>query len=243
MKFLKLAITTLLLLPAMAFAATKVTFVGDVNYKPYVYMDYGVPTGKYVDIVEKAFALMPDYELEWKLMKWEDALMEVKNGDAFAIVPPYYRPEERPYIHPYSDPAVLEEKVVLFCNKDSAKDSMEYPKDFAGLTFTNDSKSASPGTELLKMVESGSITMYETPASKVNFESVVDGQSNCYVNNSLMIEALLNETGQVESNFYTRVLTTEKGYVGFAKNAAKFPYKDDFVKKFNKALKTVVEGK
>lgn len=242
MKSIKATLAAFLLLPAATFAATKVTFVGDASYKPYVYMDFGDPSGKYVEIIEKAFTLMPDYEVEWNLMKWEDALKQIETGEAFAIVPPYLRPNVRPYIDPYSEP-VLEEQIVLLCTKSSVKENMEnFPQDFSGLVFTNDSRNQSPGNEFFDMVEDGAITLYETPATKVNVESLIEGNANCYVNNNLTIEAVLSSLGKTTNDFYTKTLKTEKGYVGFAKNSDKFPFKEDFIKKFNEALKKVTNN-
>ena len=70
--------------------------------------------GIYADIIREVTSAMPDYEVVLKPMPWRRGLSMVEQGTAFAIFPPYYMPDTRPYMWPYSQP-MLDEELVVMC--------------------------------------------------------------------------------------------------------------------------------
>ncbi len=70
--------------------------------------------GIYADIVRSVTASMDEYEVVLKAMPWRRGLSMVEQGSAFAIFPPYYQPDSRPWMWPYSQP-LLDEELVVMC--------------------------------------------------------------------------------------------------------------------------------
>ena len=98
------------------FAAEKIHVVitADAGYPPYSYLEKGKPTGIYFHILQKIFEnFNSQYSIEIKSLPWNDAVDKVKNGEAFAVYPPYEVPESRPWME-YSDP-ILQETIAVFC--------------------------------------------------------------------------------------------------------------------------------
>ncbi|MBT4963080.1 MAG: transporter substrate-binding domain-containing protein [Francisellaceae bacterium] len=242
MKIKRLFLSTIfaMLLAPLAFATTVVTMVGDANYKPFIYDEQGVAKGKYVDIVSQAFELMPDYELRWQMMPWQEGLDAVKNGNAFAIVPPYYRPNERPWISPYSEPLYTEDFVVVCNNTAMSQPRNYFPNDYLGLTFTGDTGNTA-GNPFSVLVKEGKIKLIESDSSMNNLEMVSSGQADCYTNNSILVDNLMIDMPSLSKGLVIKKVSSENAHVGFAKNSSKFPYKNDFIQKFNAALKQVKE--
>lgn len=218
-------------------AVTKVTIVGDADYAPYAYIENKEAKGVYVDVLKKVFEQMPEYEVEFKMVPWKRALKEVQSGSSLAVFPPYYHPTKRPWIDPYSEP-ILEEKTVLFCNKEKIPaDKDNFPQAYHGLKFGMNAGFKIGGEEFLKDVESGLISIDEVKGAELNFKKLAIGRNHCYMNARLPAYAeirKLKEGGlDVSDIVEIKTVKSDKGYLGFAKNADNFPFKDDFVKKFN----------
>lgn len=108
--------------------------VADDNYPPYSYTKNAKPAGIYNIILKKIFSKMPSYNVTIRPMPWKRALQEVEQGKVFAISPPYYHINKRPFIWPYSMP-ILDEKVALYCHKELTLQRIfkEWPRDYFGL--------------------------------------------------------------------------------------------------------------
>ena len=80
----------LLLVNSSVLGKQPVLIYGDINYPPYSFYKEGRPEGIYVNTLRSAFARMPDYDVEIKMIPWKRGLEYVKKSEAVAMVPPYY---------------------------------------------------------------------------------------------------------------------------------------------------------
>lgn len=94
----------------------RVTIFADDAYPPYSYVENGRAVGIYPEILRAADVLMTEFEIELQPIPWRRGLKLLEAGRIFALLPPYYYPQRRPYIHPYSDPILDEEVVVCSAN-------------------------------------------------------------------------------------------------------------------------------
>jgi hypothetical protein len=78
---------------------------------------------------------MPDYHVKLTAVPWRRGLMLIETGQGFALDPPYFRPDERPYMK-YSV-ALFDEELSIFC--DSAiiakRKPKVWPDDYFNLTI------------------------------------------------------------------------------------------------------------
>lgn len=229
-------------------AATQVKITGDADYAPYSYIEEKEAKGVYVDVLKAIFSEMPEYEVTFEMVPWKRALKEVEAGHSFAVFPPYYHPTKRPWIDPYSEP-ILEEKTVLFCNKNNVPENKDdFPNAYHGLKFGLNAGFKIGGEAFWKAVDGGLISIDEVKGAELNFKKLAIGRNHCYMNARIPaymeINKLKNGGLDVSDIVEIKTVKTDKGYLGFAKNAIQFPFKNDFVKKFNTLLtKLKAEGK
>lgn len=211
---------------ATALAAQKVTIVGDSDYPPYSFDNNGEMDGIYVRILQKIFPQMTDYDIEFKLIPWKRGLAQVEKGEVLGIVPPYYRPDKRPWIKPYSDP-IIKEEVAVFCNKKvMSTPRTQFPDDYFGLTFANNKGYASGGKAFLDAVASGKITMEEATGTDTNLQKLASGRVDCYINDKqaiLMTIKQLSAKGKLKGRpddvVESQIISAEDGYIGFSAKA------------------------
>lgn len=233
-------------LSTTTFAAQKqdVIIYGDASYRPYSWEENGVFKGVYVDILNKAFAQMEDYQVTLKAVPWKRGLKMIKTGNAFALFPPYFYPKHRPYIKPYSTP-IFTEKTILVCRKDiNSINRKRWPEDYFGLTIGQSSGYLLGGEKFLQAVKNKNIYMSESLRAEQNLLMVGTGRIDCYVNDELAIQT---ELASIKSNFdhfkvlenidRGKIVSYEDSYLGFTHiNEQKFPYKKDFIKQFNRII-------
>ena len=99
-----------------AHAVTQVEIIADDNYPPFSYRKGFHSVGLYPQILNAVFAKMPKYQVIIRPLPWRRGLAMMQEGTGFAIFPPYYFPDKRPYLSDYSPP-LLEEQVTLFCSR------------------------------------------------------------------------------------------------------------------------------
>lgn len=221
-----------------AVAAQKVVIVGDSEYPPYSFDNGGKMDGIYVRILQKIFPQMEGYDVEFKLVPWKRGLALVEKGEVLGIVPPYYRPEKRPWLKPYSDP-IIKEEVAVFCNKKvMGKPRANFPADYYGLTFANNTGFASGGKVFLEAVESGKIKMEESKSTDTNLKKLASGRVDCYINDKQAILWTLKQLasqGGVDAGAVveSQIISGEEGYIGFSSKRTEAA---DFAAKFNKLL-------
>lgn len=231
------------LFSGLSFAETSITVYADDGYAPYSYKEGTEAKGLYIEILKAAFAKMSDYKVTIEPVPWKRALKYMETGEGFAIVPPYYRPKERPFINPYSEP-LFEEEVVVFCREDFLKAPRpNWPADYLGLKVARNAGYTSGGDEFMKAVNEGKIKLDEAKTNRENILKLLEGHTDAYINDRISILQAF-KTVQAESDKYKNVkilegalVSKEKGYLGFtAMDNGKFAFKDDFVKKFNAAI-------
>jgi polar amino acid transport system substrate-binding protein len=209
-------------------SAQRVTIYGDSGYPPYSFNFNGTIRGIYVEILESAFSRMNNYVVEIKLMPWKRILLGIEYGKFFAIFPPYFRPEQRPWIDVYSAP-ILEESYSVYCRKEILNNPRpNWPEDYRDLQVGLNLGYAIPEIDRVKN--------QKATTSIQNIKKLLSGKIDCYANNSKSTLYLLKQLGADTSILKegTRI-STEFGYLAFS--AGNNPhYKKDFIEKFNSII-------
>jgi polar amino acid transport system substrate-binding protein len=236
----------LFLAPMAACADTLVTLLLDEAYPPYSYRTGDEAAGIYADILRAAEPQLRGYRLKLEPQPWRRALAEVEAGRALAIVPPYHRPRERPWIAPYSVP-ILEERVVVFCHHQvfAKGPRKRWPDDYQGLRFGNNPGYLSADQPFWHAVRRGLILIEEAPGNRANLQKLLRQRIDCYFNERLAILAelaLMRRDGLYDPNDATPLvegptISVEHGHVGYSNtDNARFPFKADFVRQLNAAI-------
>lgn len=210
-------------------AAQQVTVYGENAYVPYAFLKGDTPNGIYVEILKKAFSKMDGYDVTIELVPWKRALNLVETGRGFACFAPYYRPKQRPWISPWSEP-IIKEGFAAYCRKDVLSSPRpNWPADYKDLEIGIISGYAVPNKEEL--------SIQEADDNEVNLKKVMAGRIDCFVNDDASVRYSMKQmnipAGKVAKGTQ---ISNENGYLGFSK-ANTAPYKDDFVKKFNAVIK------
>jgi len=229
-----------------------VTILSDNGYPPYSYVENGIPKGIYVDLInEVAKEMASDYKIKIRPLPWKRALQEIKNGREFAVMPPYVH-AQREYIWPYSSPLAYE-RVVVFCHdKINFKEHISRQRQVitsplnvgmnAGYLILNE--------QLSRAKRDNKIRIWENHSTVANIQKLLDKRIDCYLNDPLSTQWVLNNLPKknslislegVKQSMEVMVQTAHIGYSNV--NPQKFHFKDDFVKKFNKALEVVKRNK
>lgn len=201
-----------------------ITIIGDQSYAPYSYMDNGVAKGLYVDILEKAFAKINNYQVELQMVPWKRGLAMIKEGTKFAIFPPYFWPDKRQFISRYSK-AIYQEKVVAICNRFTVPAKQrQWPRDYLGMKIGTNRGFLSPGPEFFKLVEREKINLIYTKNSNTALRMLMLKRIDCYVNSKLAIQWHLKEfnhssiyknlTGNL---YYSASISENNAHIGYSK--------------------------
>lgn len=236
------------ILPPSSHASELVTIGFDQNYYPFSYVDQdGTPRGIYTEILQQAFARMEGYQVVVQGYPWKRLMRLVENGNIFAAYPPYYWPQKRPWMAPYSEP-ILTERVTLYCNKQridvsSLPQPLRWPESFYGYIIGNDTGFETPGPEFFTAVEKGQIFVHEDSTLR-NVKLLLLGRTDCYVNGELSILHTikqfidLGEMQHASTQLYKALTIRENdGYLGYAKHSQAYPFKNDFVERLDIILR------
>lgn len=227
--YLSFIFAFLILFSATASAAQKVTVYGDDAYAPYSFLNGSTPDGIYVKILQAAFAKMGDYDVTIELVPWKRAMKLVERGTAFAAFPPYYRPEQRPWIDPYSEP-IIQEGLAAYCRKEVMSSPRgNWPDDYKDLEIGVNAGFSVPNAEVLKIQESAN--------NEANIKKLQAGRIDCYVNDDASIKYSMKQMNIPAGAIVKGTqISLENGYLGFSKNN-NAGYKADFLQKFNAVIK------
>ncbi|BCS99040.1 ABC transporter substrate-binding protein [Desulfoluna limicola] len=240
-------VTIFLLAGGATATVTEVSVYCDDNYPPYSYEVDGQARGVYTAILNTAFSRMEGYRVTIVPIPWKRGLHYIKSGEGFAIFPPYYRPETRPYMWPYSDP-ILREELVVFCRQDvlTAAPRKKWPDDFFGLTLGQNAGFLTGGEAFDEAVKKGDITIDEAMSNRINILKLGIRRVDCYINarlsiawelNRLKKEGLYDEGGKHDVLKEALVISSEWGYLGFTRmDFGRFYFKEDFIAKFNTVI-------
>ncbi|BBP82644.1 MULTISPECIES: substrate-binding periplasmic protein [unclassified Pseudomonas] len=234
---------------AQAQTPIEVTILCDSGYPPYSYEVKGEAKGLYTDILRSVFALMPGYKVTIRPVPWPRGLAEVAKGNAFALYPPYYRPDERPWME-YSRP-IMEESLAVFIRPGLAgtRHFDDFPSAYAGLRVGLNSGFVTVNSQRYReMVEAGEIDQSYARDNRTNLLKLLHQRIDVYINDRLSILwelQQMREDGSITEEEAASlvegpVLASERGHLGFTRlNAAAYPYRADFMQRFDTALAKV----
>lgn len=248
---LRLAFACALLLGRAEADPIEVTILCDSGYPPYSYEENGEARGLYTDILRSVFKRMPEYHVSIRPLPWPRGLAEIAKGSAFALYPPYYRPEERPWME-YSRP-ILEERLAVFIRPGLAgkRHFEDFPRAYAGLRVgLNSGFVTVDDVRYRDMVESGVIDQSYARDNRTNLLKLLHQRTDVYINDRLSILWELQRMvrdGSLNHDEASRLvegptLSTEHGHLGFSRlNTEAYPYRADFIQHFNTALGEVLD--
>jgi len=220
---------------------------------PYAFKnEKGVLTGVYIEIVKKAISRMPDYNVSFVVVPWARAKKVIKEGTAFAILPPYFHAHDwltdsepkRPYIWPYSLSLYMQRDVVICNEKVIIKQKPKYPNDYEGLDFVMWRGDGRAGFKFDKMVEEKKINLTLLKDIKSTIKFLQKGRADCTITSKLSFfwyikqmkktkEYQKNDRGIILKEIAT--ISSNEGYLGYTdiNDETNFPYKKDFSIKFD----------
>ena len=231
-------------------AVTQVEIIADDNYPPFSYRKGFHSVGLYPQILNAVFAKMPKYQVIIRPLPWRRGLTMMRMGTGFAIFPPYYFPEKRPYLAHYSAP-LLQEQVTLFCSRQYLdqlkvklnKETVHWPDDFEGAVI-----GINPGYLLLddafwQRHRSGFYRIEEGINNRKNLLKVASGRMSCLVNSRMSVfwdlQNLVQEKADILADeiVQVRVLNFQQGYLAFSLDKLRrYSYRSDFIRSFEQAF-------
>ncbi|MCP4077016.1 MAG: amino acid ABC transporter substrate-binding protein [Gammaproteobacteria bacterium] len=222
-----------------------VIWVND-SHPPYTYEKDGKAMGIYIEVMEKISQRMNGYTMKFNPAPWQRVKKEIKRGNAFAFMPPYYHGHDWEYIWPYSLP-IMEEKVVLVCRNEILETPRpNWPDDYLGLLIGNNTGyDGFGGPRFRQYVSEGKMALQELKTTEQNILTLVKGRSDCYMVNHfsfIMEKKQLIESGRVNADAMQKiklgpVISADAVYMGFTdRDNGKFDFKKDFHQKINNEL-------
>lgn len=193
-----------------------VTLVQDSDYPPFMIAEPSGPAGIYADIIREADRRLQDYDILLTASSWPRAKHLVETGQINGLVGTYHKPVRRPWIRHYSTPLATE-TVYVYCRDGVAKKSWDYPKDYAGLLFTNNAGFATPGTEFFEMVDQGKIEVVEEQTTDENLRLLHLGRADCYVQEQVAVEISIRFNNFDNIKAIRKVLT-EPAHIGYSEH-------------------------
>ncbi|NMR24306.1 transporter substrate-binding domain-containing protein [Pseudoalteromonas sp. NEC-BIFX-2020_015] len=246
----RLILITGLLMLMCAFTShsnVDVTILADDDYPPYSYLENGEVKGIYIDLLRRASTqLKLDYHVKIISTPWKRALLTVKKGDVIGVVPPYLHYDSRPFISSYSV-ALGTEFVVTYCRENvdlKAALNLDLPVNKPVHLGMN------AGYLLLderykQAIARGRIQLWENKSTAANVIKLLTNKIDCYVNDRKATQYELNSINKTYPQYNT-VTVIEKdelshrtAHIGFSREFS-YPYKDDFIKRMNRALLDVM---
>lgn len=245
---LALALALLILCSGkVALDPIKVKFVVDDDYPPYSYVENGIATGVYLEMLRAAAKELSNYyHIEFEPMPWKRALKEIENGNAFAIVPPYTHQEARPFIGPYSVP-LLTERVVAICHSDvplqtMLSSSMARSKRLDAINIGINAGYLMFDERYYPLIANQKIKVWENKSTEANLKKLLEKKLDCYVNDSRAIQFNL---AKMNNGFDVKLIEMDEisrqtAHIGFSNSQhAQFTYKADLINKLNTAIDNV----
>lgn len=229
----------------------EVTILADDSYPPYSFVENNQLKGIYIDIIKASAKIIElHYKVKVTAIPWKRGLLELKQGTAFALLPPYKHIEKRSYIWPYSVP-ILKEHVVVFCQKNV--DLLEYLKPE---TITNNAPldmGMNAGYLILnKKLEQAkkkkNIVFSENKSTYSNIMKLYHKRLDCYLNDKLSTLwefSKLKKEKNINFNSIKEVLLvmTQTAHIGYTNNPTHtFLFKDDFILRMDQALSSVISS-
>ena len=232
-----------------------VTILADDAYPPYTFVENGQLKGIYIDLLQLASKrLSHQYDIKFQATPWQRGLNELKDGRAFALIPPYKHYDTRPYMKPYSVP-LLTETVIMLCHQDvdisgyigQELNSLAKPIKVgvnAGYLILNEA--------LSKARKKGTLAFEENKDTSSNVLKLLLRRIDCYLNDristyweikqlsTLFPDKKFEQVKLVES-LEVMTQTAHIGYTDAPNNT--YEYKGNFVIQMDKAIEDIVSSK
>lgn len=218
-----------------------VTLFSDNNFPPYSYSENGEAKGIYPDIVRHVAKSMTHFDVTIKPVPWNRGLMLLESGNGFGLIPPYYLPDVRPFINPYSVP-LFEERVAVYCHVDIVKELRHpiiWPESFYGLRIGINTGFNLGDQAFWEAQSRGDIKVRKAKDPEANILMIREKRNDCYLHISLSINWTLrqmqNKAKVTDSHWMIKVkeVSTQSGYIGYTSAPDAFPFKQEFVDMFN----------
>ena len=236
-------------IPVVAQPSYRVVILVDDSYPPYSYLKDGELVGLYVDVVRQAADLVSEkYIIELQPVPWKRGVDALRRGEDFALLPPYKNVQGRSFIWPYSEP-LHEEVIQAFCNPNSSLlkiENTEYPLKpinvgiNAGYLLFDQA--------LNTALEQNKIKIWENKDTLSNILKLAKNRIDCYINDKWAILSGIKALKQshpfvdLSQLQQDRIIFKRTAHIGYLKAPSeKFPFKDDFIKEMDAALKLVFE--
>ncbi len=231
--------------PVFAGEIEVVIWVND-THPPYTYKENGEARGIYIEAMQRISARMDGYVMKFNPAPWQRVKKEVRQGNAFSFVPPYYHGHDWPYVWPYSLP-IMDESVVVVCRDEILQAPRpNWPDDYIGLIIANNTGyDGFGGPRFRQFVAEGKIELQELKTTRQNIIVLLKERADCYMVNRLSYAwemKRLIESGQIEAEAKLEireslVISTDAVYMGFTdRDNGRYSFKRDFQQKFNNEL-------
>ena len=184
---------------------------GDIQFPPYEFLDVdGVYKGFNVDLL-KAISLVTGIEFQFIPMKWEDAFHSIERGQA-DIIQGMKESEERRERFSFTDSLLMNSQSVFVLDSNY---SIGNNSDIAGKTVSIQ-KEDIVFFELSR-IKDISIIQYDTMEEAVT--TLVDGQVDAMVGNTLTVNYICNEKGWIDQvKIVGETLNEQKYSMAVSKN-------------------------
>jgi polar amino acid transport system substrate-binding protein len=222
-------------------AVQKVVLYGEEDNHPYAFMQNGRMQGLYAQILRRASAQMPGFEILFAGVPFKRGIDMLEHGEIMGFFPPYFR-KNRTTIERYSLP-ILSESVVVVCRDGfiTHRGKMAYPQGFVGATFGNNAGYRLPGKKFFELVRRGEITLEEANTSEINLRRLLAGRIDCYVNERRAIRAAFRQLGVTSAAKYhiseVAEVSHENGYVAYGPDPHHhWPFRNRFADELDTVL-------
>ncbi|MDD3263425.1 MAG: transporter substrate-binding domain-containing protein [Candidatus Nanoarchaeia archaeon] len=209
----------------------------DESYPPYAYVNENNESSDiYVDLLKIVDEKLEDYTFKFVPISWSEGIKKLESGEILALFPPYFRPDERPWVD-YSI-FLMEEGLVAVINRNFTELPIEpWPQSFKNKTI-----GVNKGFNFPVIREFQDRNIYEVVDVIDNLDGVRklrDGVIDVYVNDILAI--LFTEwqmrarNEELPHSRIVMVLAKEMAFLAISKNNDS-EYVDDLISKLSQIL-------
>ncbi|MGR6838516.1 substrate-binding periplasmic protein [Aliivibrio wodanis] len=258
-------ISSILLLSFSVQAVQKVEIYTYDSLPPFSFRDENNNlTGIYIEAVKKIAEGMPNYDISFKVVPWSRAKALAEQGQAFAILPPYYHAHDwltkskphRSYLWPYSQPIFAQTDVVICKDNVKLADNASFPQDFTDLSFASMRGDGRAGSAFVNLVKAKKINLNQLDTIESAILFFLHRNVDCIVSSQYPFYWYLGKLQEVKSYelndryitvnldgkmIYLRkvtVIATNYGHLAYTDINSKqtFPFKKDFSIQFDIGL-------
>ena len=225
------------------FAATEVAIEFDQTNRPYSYREFTDTSGMSIDIVNAITNKLKDYTFSFSPVTLKEGIKNLDNNKSFAMIGLYETPQKKHLIYSHT---LFTQQIKLFC-RDSVmkgKVSLLVPDDLKGGLSVAIPPDISPTANLIEAQKNKGIKIEVIEDTEKAIIDLTKGRHDCYVKDSLSFKAHLNNlltNGRVRSDFKYAdaavINSLDTFLVLNVEGAKKFSFQNDFLNKFNQALK------